>query len=238
MNVLDLFSGIGGFSLGLERAGMKTVAFCEIEEFPRKVLAKHWPDVPIYEDVRTREFKEGEADVIAAGFPCQDISFAGEGSGTSGSRSGLYREVVRAIRVVRPQYTILENVAALLSRGMGDVLGDLAEVGQDAEWDCIQACDVGLPHARDRAWIVAHSDGVRELQPQGCISDERRWAGDESEAVNWVLSSGGILRSDDGIPASLDRIGACGNAVVPRIPELIGRAIMAEIEAAVKEGEA
>lgn len=155
MRVLDLFSGIGGFSLGLERAGMQTVAFCEIDPYCRRVLKRHWPDVPINTDITKREFTEGEADVICGGFPCQDVSLAGKRAGLSGERSGLYRELVRAIRVVRPRYAILENVAALLSDGMGRVLGDLAEGGSDAEWDCVPAETFGAPHERDRVFIVA-----------------------------------------------------------------------------------
>jgi DNA (cytosine-5)-methyltransferase 1 len=125
--VLSLFSGIGGWDLGLERTGgFRTVRFCEIDPFARSVLAKHWPDVPCHDDVKTMEFQEGEADVIAAGWPCQDISYAGLGAGLAGERSGLWSEVVRAIRVVRPKFIILENSAALLGRGMGDVLEDRA----------------------------------------------------------------------------------------------------------------
>ena len=133
MNVLDLFSGIGGFSLGLERAGMRTVAFCEIDPFCRRVLAKHWPEVPCAEDITKRQFIPGEADIICGGFPCQDLSTAGNGAGLAGERSGLWRELLRAIRVVRPKFAVVENVAALLSRGLGTVLGDLAKVGYDAE---------------------------------------------------------------------------------------------------------
>src|SRR5690606_28278115 len=120
MNVLDIFSGIGGFSLGLERAGMKTVAFCEIEEFPRKVLAKHWPDVPIYEDVRelSRDRLESDGitgiDVICGGFPCQDISVAGKKVGISGARSSLWAEFARLIGEIRPRFAIVENSAALI----------------------------------------------------------------------------------------------------------------------------
>src|SRR5258708_2164912 len=163
MNVLDLFSGIGGFSLGLERAGMRTVAFCEIDPFCRRVLAKHWPDVPVYDDVRTltaaRVGSCGQLiDVICGGFPCQDISFAGKGAGIGGERSGLWSEYARIIGEVRPKYVIVENVAALLGRGLERVLGDLAALGFDAEWHCIPASAVGAPHRRDRVWIVAHSD--------------------------------------------------------------------------------
>lgn len=183
MRVLDLFSGIGGFSLGLERTGgFKTVQFCEIDPFCRRVLAKHWPGVPCHDDVTTMQFHEGMADVITGGFPCQDISYAGLGAGLAGSRSGLYRHLVGAVRVVRPRYAILENVAALLSRGLDVVLADLAAVGYDAEAHCIPASAVGAPHRRDRVWIVAYAHGQREPQPQGSISIKRRRAGNIRQA--------------------------------------------------------
>jgi len=162
LRVLDLFSGIGGFSLGLERTGgFETVAFCEIEPFPRKVLAKHWPDVPCYDDVRTltaeRLAANGIAvDVICGGFPCQDLSTAGRGAGLAGERSGLWSEIARLVGELRPSYVIVENVSALLGRGLGTVLGDLAEVGYNAEWHCIPASAVGAPHRRDRIWIIAY----------------------------------------------------------------------------------
>ena len=167
MRVLDLFSGIGGFSLGLERAGMKTVAFCEIEEYPRRVLAKHWPDVPIYDDVRTLTAdtlrRDGVAvDVICGGFPCTDISLAGKGAGIDGEQSGLWKEYARIIGDLRPRFVVVENVAALLARGLGTVLADLAAVGYDAEWDCIPASAVGAPHRRDRIWLVAYPNSQSE----------------------------------------------------------------------------
>jgi DNA (cytosine-5)-methyltransferase 1 len=169
LTVLDLFSGIGGFSLGLERTGgFKTVAFCEIDPFCRKVLAKHWPGVPIYEDVRALKCLPGFADVVCGGFPCQDISHAGSGKGIGGKRSGLWGELHRIIGEVRPRYALVENVPRLLSGGsgawMGKVLGDLAAIGYDAEWHCIPASAVGAPHIRDRVWIIAypqHSDADR-----------------------------------------------------------------------------
>jgi DNA (cytosine-5)-methyltransferase 1 len=160
LRVLDLFSGIGGFSLGLERTnGFETVAFCEIEPYCQRVLAKHWPNVPCHGDVRTFEFPD--ADVVVGGFPCQDVSHAGKRAGLAGERSGLYRELVRALRLVRPQYAIVENVAALLGDGMGTVLGDMAESGFDLEWDCVPAEAIGAPHERDRVWIVAHANSER-----------------------------------------------------------------------------
>ena len=173
LRVLDLFSGIGGFSLGLERTnGFETVAFCEIDPFCRKVLAKHWPDVRQYEDVRELTADKLEADgiavdVITGGFPCQDISTAGRQAGIAeGTRSGLWSEIARLARELRPRFIFVENVANLLSgppdrRGgwFGRVLGDLAEIGYDAEWHCIPAAAVGAPHRRDRIWIVAYARG-------------------------------------------------------------------------------
>jgi DNA (cytosine-5)-methyltransferase 1 len=160
--VLDLFSGIGGFSYGLERTGgFKTSAFCEIDPFCRAVLRKHWPNVPCYTDVRKLDAARLRADGIAVdavcgGFPCQDISLAGKGAGILGERSGLWSELARIIGEVRPLYVLLENVAALLGRGLDRVLGDLAALGYDAEWHCIPASAIGAPHVRDRIWIVAY----------------------------------------------------------------------------------
>lgn len=267
MKVLDLFSGIGGFSLGLERAGMTTVAFCEIEPFCRRVLAKHWPGVPILDDVRTTEFPA--ADIVAGGFPCQDISHAGGGAGLAGERSGLWRELLRAIRLVRPKYAIVENVAALLGRGMGTVVGDLAQIRYDAEWHCIPASALGFEHDRDRCWIIANPHSERELQLQGRVYEGGGWAGDgttpdaadldapryprrseaESHREDVEILAPRLRSAIDAAPAPsrehwnhqpvlgrglhgvsdrVDRIGALGNAVVPQIPEIIGRAILRE----------
>ena len=234
MNVLDLFSGIGGFSLGLERAGMRTVAFCEIEPFNRRVLAKHWPDVPCYEDVRgvsaLRLKADGiDADIICGGFPCQDISLAGNRRGIKAARSGLWGEYCRIIDEVRPRFVIVENVAALLSLGMGTVLGDLAEIGYDAEWHCIPASAVGAPHQRDRVWVIAYP-----AHQQAEASMESIQAGRLSRELGRVL--GGIRFPlvdhptvcfvDDGVPIAVDEHESLGNAVVPQIPEIIGRAIL------------
>jgi DNA (cytosine-5)-methyltransferase 1 len=181
-NVLDLFSGIGGFSLGLERAGMRTVAFCEIEPSACAVLRKHWPDVPIIGDIRAAAFPE--ADVICGGFPCQDVSYAGKRAGVAGERSGLFWEMVRAVRLVRPRYVIVENVAALSTDGMDAVLGTMAAERYDAEWDCISASDCGAPHGRPRVWI-AFADADCKQRPQGSRSGFRRrqWKPEENAEV-------------------------------------------------------
>jgi DNA (cytosine-5)-methyltransferase 1 len=240
LKVLDLFSGIGGFSLGLERTGgFETVAFCEIEPFPRRVLAKHWPEVPCYEDVRTLTAERLTADGIAVdficgGFPCQDISLAGEGAGLDGERSGLWSEIARLVGELRPVFVVVENVSALLGRGLGRVLGDLAALGYDAEWHCISAAFVGRPQLRDRIWIVAYPYGEKLERGAltGSSQTERAFASKQLGAMAAALarisapagSSGGISY---GVPHRMDRLAALGNAVVPQIPELIGHAILA-----------
>ncbi len=152
LNVLDIFSGIGGFSIGLEAVGMKTVVFCEINPFCQKILKKHWPSVPIFSDITTIHKEDLKAlpriDVIAGGFPCQDISVAGKRKGITAKRSGLWQEYKRLI--------IIENVANLRSQGLIAVLQDLWEIGYNAEWHCIPASAFGAPHRRDRIWIIAH----------------------------------------------------------------------------------
>ena len=170
LTVLDLFSGIGGFSLGLSKTGgFRTEAFCEIESYPQQVLKKHWPGVPIYDDIQEltseRLVSDGipAIDVITGGFPCQDISNAGKQAGIEGSRSGLWGEFARLIGEIRPKYAIVENVSALLSgdRGQwfGAVLRDLAGIGYDARWGCISAADCGALHLRNRVWLLSFPNG-------------------------------------------------------------------------------
>jgi DNA (cytosine-5)-methyltransferase 1 len=155
----SLFAGIGGMDLGLERAGLRCAWQVEIDDFCRRVLAKHWPDVRRHDDVRTfppTAPEEWRCDLIAGGFPCQDISNAGKRAGIGGERSGLWGQYARIICILRPRCVLVENVAALLGRGIGTVLGDLAACGYDAEWDCIPASAVGAPHIRDRTFIVGY----------------------------------------------------------------------------------
>ena len=320
MKVLDLFSGIGGFSLGLERAGMETAAFCEIDKKCHKVLKKHWPQVPIFDDVTklTKEKLDERSitvNVICGGFPCQDLSVAGTGRGLEGSRSGLWFEYGRIISELRPRYVIVENVSALLNRGLDQVLGQLAQIGYDAEWHCIPASAVGAPHRRDRIWIVAYptsgrfkglhygysetenvnsssthtnsdsfnrgsesqftdnserktvydelgricpevsnSDSSWKLQQERSKQNERGWISNNnqkvpnamfkrlerqrtissriSEGLNDIGNNSGwevepdVGRVANGVSNRVDRLKQLGNAVVPQIPELIGRAIM------------
>lgn len=302
LKVLDLFSGIGGFSEGLERTGgFETVQFCEIDPYCQRVLRKHWPEVPIHDDIKTLfpnsagaqcpgktgggnhcegrstvRFDGGSRpapasalpaiDVITGGFPCQDLSLAGAQAGIDGARSGLWAELARVIGHVRPRYAVLENVSALVSgdrgRWFGRVLGDLAAIGYDAEWHCIQAADVGAPHIRDRVWVIAYpsSSGVRQ-QPEPVtgrgveaesehngaawnVADARcpppqvplarRLATIKKfERASWWTTEPDVDRVAHGIPKRVDRLRGLGNAIVPQIAELIGQAILAsDIESA------
>lgn len=241
MNVLDLFSGIGGFSLGLERAGMRTVAFCEREPFCRKVLAKHWPTVPCYDDIQTltaaRLAADGIAvDAVCGGFPCQDISLAGEGAGLDGERSGLWSDYARLLSELNERreikFVLVENVAALLGRGLDRVLRDLAALGFDAEWHCIPASYVGLRHLRDRVWIVAYAKRY-SLQGRAYFTEAWRSQSRTQQLAGLVqpgswptISSARDRGTGHGVPHGTHRNKSVGNAVVPQIPELIGRAIM------------
>lgn len=230
---LDLFAGIAGFSLGLERTGgFKTVRFVEIDSFCQRVIRKHYPDIPIDSDITKAKFEHGEADIITGGFPCQDISYAGHGAGLAGERSGLYREALRAIRLVRPKYALLENVAALLNRGMGTILRDLAEIGYDAEWHCVPASYAGARQLRDRVWIVAspQCDGL-----QGWANIAQAWQEKSREEQlagflqphPWPTVSGARDRgTGHGIPDGTHRNKALGNAVDPYVVELLGHAIL------------
>ena len=157
LTVGSVFSGIGGIELGLERCGMKTFWQVEKDPYCRAVLRKHWPNTEQFDDICTAgSHNLAPVDVICGGFPCQDISLAGKGAGLDGGRSGLWFEYVRIVRELRPRFVLVENVSALLTRGLDRVLGSLAEIGYDAEWDCIPASYVGAPHRRDRIWIVAY----------------------------------------------------------------------------------
>lgn len=283
--ILDIFSGIGGFSLGLEKAGMKTIAFCEINPFCRKILTRHWPSVPIFSDITILTNKDLKTlpriDVIAGGFPCQDISVAGKQKGIRAKRSGLWKEFVRLINEIRPKYAIIENVANLRSSGLITILQDLWKIGYNAEWHCIPASIFGAPHRRDRIWIIAYpsclckiglSVGKEKKKPlprvdcknvsdsdcqrlQRCREFEeissictqeqigvyycsrgiKQW-GKEPLAVprlkderlnpDWVewLMGYPISWTDGG--SRMQRLQSLGNAVVPLIPEFLGRSII------------
>ena len=200
LTVGSLFAGIGGFDLGLTRAGFEITWQVEIDPYCQRVLAKHWPHVQRYGDIRTIDWGTVEpVDLLCGGFPCQDISLAGKGAGLAGERSGLWFEYAKAIEVLKPRYVLIENVSALRSRGLDQVLGSLAALGYDAEWHCIPACAVGAPHQRDRVWIVAHSgcvDRIRRGSERGRSETARpcdRAARSSQHAVDVAHSEGARL---------------------------------------------
>jgi len=172
---LALFAGVGGGLLGSLALGWETICAVEIDPFCRSVLCKRQnqgllPVFPIWDDVRTFDGKpwRGLVDIVSGGFPCQDISCAGKGDGLQGKRSGLWYEMERIVRDVRPRFVFVENSAALIVRGLQDILGSLAKLGFDAEWGVVSAADAGAPHLRKRVWILAYSggDALRD-EPRG-----------------------------------------------------------------------
>lgn len=178
---LDLFSGIGGFSLAAERCGFRTIGFSEIDPYASAVLSKWWPNVTNHGDIRN--IKSGSVDLITGGFPCQPFSVAGQMRGDSDERH-LWPELVRVISEIRPSFCLLENVPGLLSndagRVFGDILRDLAEIRYDALWNCVSASAIGANHRRERVWIIAYTSS-----PRGRIqSKSRREVKDQAESFN------------------------------------------------------
>ena len=273
LRVLDLFSGIGGFSLGLERTGgFETVAFCEIDPFCQKVLKKHWPDVPIFEDVRELTADAiGPVDIITGGYPCQPFSQAGKRRGAEDDRH-LWPEMYRLVVAFRPTWVFAENVAGHISLGLDEVLSDLEAEGYACRPLVIPACALDAPHRRDRLWLLAHAPrneqgrqgaknpsgrrtrtAPREEQkfrddcgliPNAVEQQRYRrgnwfswWRWEPQEALQnvrgrrrqkaWLSIPKPLLgRVAYGVPDRVDRLKSLGNAVVPQIPEIIGRAIL------------
>ena len=220
MNELALFAGAGGGILGGSLLGWRTVVAVEIEDYPRRVLLQRQADgllprFPIWDDIRTFDGTQwrGRVDVVSGGFPCQDISAAGSGKGISGERSGLWGEMARVVHEVRPKYVFVENSSILTSRGLGTVLGDLAEMGFDARWGVLGAKDVGAKHKRDRIWIVAHTNHTewrRELRGFGSLQKcIKEW--DTHSTFNQPEP----IRMVDGVAHRVDRLKAVGNGQVP-----------------------
>jgi DNA (cytosine-5)-methyltransferase 1 len=213
---MHLFAGIGGGLLADLILGHEPVCAVEIDPCCCAVLRERrdegwFPDLHVHEgDVRLWDPSEwaGRVDCIAAGFPCQDLSCAGKRAGLGeGTRSGLYREILRVASIVRPRYLFLENVAAILASGLGIVLGDLAAGGYDARWTCLRASDCGAPHQRDRWWLLADS---------GCGNGEGARLEECGVSVpSWWLTEPDVGRVAHGVPARVDRLRGLGNAQVP-----------------------
>ena len=236
LTVGSLFSGIGGLDLGLERAGMNVIWQSEIDPYACKVLAKHWPEVPNYGNIKEIDWRRVvQPDVICGGYPCQPFSTAGKRRGEDDPRH-LWPWVREAISELRPRYAILENVRGHLSLGGTTVIGELAEIGYDAEWRVVSAASVGANHRRDRVIIVAYPD-IRQIG-----WGNRRYATNRSEVFSWANLSRGtksyeggqwwqtepdVGRVADGLPNRVDRLRGLGNAVVPQVAEVIGRLVMA-----------
>ena len=232
----SLFAGIGGFDLGFERAGMQCKWQVEIDDYATRVLEKHWPSVHRERDIRDCGKHNLEAvDVICGGFPCQDISVANvTGKGLDGERSGLFFEAVRVIDEVQPRIAVLENVSAILSDGMGRVLGEMAAIGYDTEWHCIPAASVGATHIRDRVFFLAYAGRERrkgsvaikrapvcKKAPQPIVDDEASGSRSLMDRNIWTVRD-----SEVSLGVERHRLRGLGNAVVPQVAEWIGRRII------------
>ena len=199
LKILDTFAGIGGFSYAAHElvGGFETTQFVEIDPFCQKVLKKHFPKVPCHDDIKTFTAYPGQYDVITGGFPCQDISVAGRREGiTDQSRSGLFYELIRVIRLVRPKFVVMENVAAILNNGLDIVLGELSEAGYDAEWSIISASSLGAAHRRSRWWCVAYTNDYGSSPTSfNEVNDEADSSSQERQ--NQVSESSGGSESSD-----------------------------------------
>ena len=255
----SLFAGIGGFDLGFERAGMTCRWQVEIDDYANRVLAKHWPDVARYRDIRSVGWHNlSPVDVICGGFPCQDVSRNGTQAGIYGRRSGLFAEAIRVVGELRPRCVVLENVAGLLDGGLGEVLASLSAIGFDAEWDVVPACGVGADQIRERVFILAYPEcgwmegrwrassaktscikraGIREFEsPGGTIKADATLSRIAERETHWERESG-IHRVANGIPSRVDRLRGLGNAVVPQVAEFIGRQIVEALNVEVDNHE-
>ena len=251
MNELALFAGAGGGILGGHLLGWRTVCAVERDAYAAQVLAQRQndgalPAFPIWSDVCSFDGRpwRGLVDVVSGGFPCQDISSAGKGAGIEGARSSMWKQMARIIREVRPKFAYMENSPMLTSRGLGVVLGDLAEMGYDAQWGCLSAAECGANHERDRIWIVA-SYSASNSKPSSAGNDEAQrmqgvCGGNATDSnlsqrergsipigihaqysypgdSRWWQDKSGIHGVDDGVAYRMDRLKAIGNGQVPRV---------------------
>lgn len=221
----SLFSGVGGFEEGAKLAGISTLWNCEYEAFQRSILKKHYPESKQYEDIRTAIIRE-RVDIISGGFPCQDISVAGKMEGITGERSGLWSEMFRVIRQIRPKYVIIENSPALLIRGFERVLCNLSQIGYNAEWQCISNIAFGYPHKRERLYVIAYPYEVG-LQSKICSdggfkSVFKKWSPNPDDGYSLSkrihqIGQSEVIRNGHGFRSWTHRVGSIGNTVNPTI---------------------
>ena len=237
MKHLDLFSGIGGFALAARWANMDTVAFCEIDPFCQKVLAKNFPDVPIHSDIKNLNGEDfAGIDIITGGYPCQPFSEAGKRKGEHDERH-LWPEMFRVIKQSRPTWIVAENVVGHVTMGLDSVLNDLDTEGYTTRPLIIPACAVDSPHRRDRVWILAYAEGKRRdngHDRKNKWEDDRKkhTLTDKSGAFGWMETrrwprEPDISRVANGVPDRVDRNKSLGNAIVPQVAYEILRAISA-----------
>ena len=238
LNVLSLFAGIGGLELGLERAGMRVVGQVEIDPFCRRVLQKHWPEVPRHDDVRTcvdwwRAQQRPAVDVVAGGFPCQPVSDAGRQLAQDDPR-WLWPEMLAVIVALRPTWVIAENVPGLRRRGLALVVADLEHAEYRVRVGSISACAMGAPHPRERLFILAHTEGQGRCPGRAIGGSAAAQGGEQSarrgpERRGWWASEPRVGRVAYGVPDGVDRRHALGNAVVPQVAEYIGHLVTGSI---------
>lgn len=224
LNHLSLFSGIGGIDLAAHWAGFHTVAFCEQNKFCQQVLGKHWPGVPIYDDVRTltaQSLGNQRITLLSGGFPCQPFSEAGERRGQEDDRY-LWPAMLRLIREIRPNWILAENVTGIITMELDNVLSDLEKAAYHTETFVLPACAIGALHIRERVFIVAHSESIRRQQ-RGRLEQPQ-----ESPAPGYLYKwwdEPQPARVAYGLPGRLERVKALGNAVMPQVVYPILKAI-------------
>jgi len=240
MNELALFAGAGGGILGGKLLGWRTICAVEFDAYAASVLLARQNDgllepFPIWNDVRTFDGRpwRGSIGVVSGGFPCQDISAAGKGAGIEGERSGLWMEMARIIDEVRPSFALVENSPLLTSRGLGRVLGDLAEMGFDARWGVLGASDIGAPHKRERMWIVAYSERNEQSRKESCDRKNGRM-GRIIKSISWNRDCESALREfrgmDDGMAYGVERTDTIRNGQVPIVAATAWRILSGEFE--------
>lgn len=228
----SLFSGIGGFDLAAEWCGWENTFQVEIDPFCQRVLQKNFPNVQRFSDIRGFDGSQfrGAIDVLSGGFPCQPYSTAGQRRGASDDRA-LWHEMLRVVGEIQPTWVVGENVVGIRRLGIEKMLADLEALGHETATLVIPACAVGCDHKRERVWILAHADRVRELQPEGRVQDfggRATHGGKEFVPARPFADIADLAREAYGVSGGLGngrKIAALGNAIVPQIAYQIFKSI-------------